>query len=83
MPSRAACATRPSPGELVLVVAEPAPRGAELVDRRRAERLPGRQDDPDRQALAIGAKVDLGREATARAAKTLVLSPPFAPAAQW
>ena len=46
-------------------------------------RLARRQDDADRQALTVGAKVDFGREATKRAAKTLVLSPPFAPSAQW
>jgi hypothetical protein len=45
--------------------------------------LAGRQNHADGQALAVGAKVDFGREATARAAKTLVLNPPFAPAAQW
>jgi len=38
--------------------------------------LAGRQNDTDGQALSVGAKVDFGREATARAAKILVLSPP-------
>jgi hypothetical protein len=46
-------------------------------------RLAGRQDDADRQALTVCAKVDFGRKATTRAAKILVLRPPFAPAAQW
>jgi hypothetical protein len=46
-------------------------------------RLAGRQDDADRQALTVCAKVDFGRKATMRAAKILVLRPPFAPAAQW
>jgi hypothetical protein len=35
--------------------------------------LAGRQNDTDGQALAVSAKVDFGREATARAPKTLVL----------
>jgi len=41
------------------------------------------QDDGDRQAQAVGPQMDLGREATARAAKTFVLSARFfwAPAA--
>jgi hypothetical protein len=43
----------------------------------------GRQNDADGKALAVGTKMDFGRKATARAAKTLVLSPPLAPAAQW
>jgi hypothetical protein len=33
------------------------------------------------QACAVDAEVDLGREATSRTAKTLLRSPPFAPAA--
>ena len=43
------------------------------------------QDRGDRQAQAVGPQMDLGREATARAAKTLVLSRCFfwAPAACW
>src|SRR6185437_13544928 len=45
--------------------------------------LPGRQKETDRKTLSVGPKVDLGREAAARTAKSLVLSPPFAPAAQW
>jgi hypothetical protein len=41
------------------------------------------QDHRDRQAQAVGPQMDLGREATARAAKTLVLRTRFfwAPAA--
>lgn len=35
----------------------------------------------DREPLGVGAEMDFGREATFRAAKTLSLSPPFAPAA--
>jgi hypothetical protein len=46
-------------------------------------RLAGRQRQADRQTIDIGTEVDLGREATARAPKTLALSPLFAPAAQW
>jgi len=34
------------------------------------------------QAVAIGAQMDLGREATFRAPETLAMSPPLAPAAQ-
>ena len=43
------------------------------------------EDHRDRQAQAVGPQMDLGREATARAAKTLVLSARFfwAPAACW
>lgn len=44
--------------------------------------LPAAQRDRDREAQSVAAEVDLGREATARAAKTLVLIPFFsAPAA--
>ena len=46
-------------------------------------RLARRQRQADRQAIGVGAEVDLGREATARASKTLAMSPPFAPAAHW
>ena len=41
------------------------------------------QKESDRKTLSVGPKVDFGREATARTAKSLILSPPFAPAAQW
>jgi len=43
----------------------------------------GGHKQTDRKTLSVGPKVDFGREATARAAKSLVLSPPFPPAAQW
>ncbi len=45
--------------------------------------FPGGQKKTDRKTLSVGPKVDFGREAAARTAKSLVLSPPFAPAAQW
>lgn len=46
--------------------------------------LPAAQRDRDGEALSVAAEMDLGREATARAAKTLVLIPFFsAPAACW
>ena len=35
----------------------------------------------DREPFGVGAEMNFGREATLRAAKTLSLSPPFAPAA--
>ena len=41
------------------------------------------QQKRDWKTLSVGPGVDFGRKATARAAKSLVLSPPFAPAAQW
>ena len=43
--------------------------------------LPAGDLGRDREAFGIGAEMDFGREATFRAAKTLSLSPPFAPAA--
>ena len=43
--------------------------------------LAAREGDGDGKAKAVGPQMDLGREATARAAKILILSPPFAPAA--
>ena len=44
--------------------------------------LTAAQGDRDREAQSVAAEMDLGREATARAAKTLVLIPFFsAPAA--
>ena len=45
--------------------------------------LARRQDQRDWKTLSVGPGMDLGREATARAAKSLVLSPPLAPAARW
>ena len=49
---------------------------------RAVVRLARRQRQADRQAISVGAQMDLGRKATARAPKTLAVSPPFAPAAQ-
>jgi hypothetical protein len=45
-------------------------------------RLPRRNHDADRQALRVGAGVDLGREAATRTAERVALGPPFPPAAQ-
>lgn len=45
--------------------------------------LAGAQDDADGQPLGAGAEMALGREATSRTAKSLALSPPLKPAAQW
>ncbi len=45
-------------------------------------RLSGRQVESDRQAAEVGLEVDLGREAAARAAESLAVLPPFAPAAE-
>src|SRR5215467_2907375 len=45
-------------------------------------RLPGRNHDADRQALGVGAGVDLGREAAARTTERIAFGPPFPPAAQ-
>lgn len=42
-----------------------------------------REDQGERKTLSVGPSMDFGRKATARAAKSLVLSPPLAPAAQW
>ena len=41
------------------------------------------QQERDWKTLSVGPGVDLGRKATARAAKSLIFGPPFAPAAQW
>jgi len=46
-------------------------------------RLAGRDLYRYGQTFAVGAEVNLCREATPRAAETLSRSPPFAPAAQW
>lgn len=43
--------------------------------------LPRRDLGPHREACAVDAEMDLGREATSRTAKSLFRSPPFAPAA--
>ena len=45
--------------------------------------FPAAQGDRHRQAQAVAPQVDLGREAAARAAKTLVRTPFFAPAECW
>lgn len=42
----------------------------------------GGDQQPERQAVGVGVGVEFGREAAARTAKTLAMSPPFAPAAQ-
>ena len=44
--------------------------------------LARRDHDADRQALCIGAGIDLGREAAARTAERIALGAPFPPAAQ-
>lgn len=48
----------------------------------RIVRLARRDQQAKRPAFGIGIGMKFGREATARAAKTLAMSPPFAPAAQ-
>jgi hypothetical protein len=44
--------------------------------------LPRREDDPDREAFCVGARVDLGREPATRTAERVALGSPFPPAAQ-
>jgi len=44
--------------------------------------LPGRNHNADWQALGVGAGVDFGREAAARATERVALGPPLPPAAQ-
>src|SRR5207342_3412849 len=44
--------------------------------------LAGRDHEADRQALNVGAGIDLGREAAARTAERVALVAPFPPAAQ-
>ncbi len=56
--------------------------GHEVGKSRTVVRLARRQQERDWKTLSVGPGMDFGREATARAAKSLVLSPPFAPAAQ-
>ena len=51
-----------------------------VVDRR-VVRLARRDDEAERETFAVGAGVNLARKTAAGAAKTLALSPPFAPAA--
>jgi hypothetical protein len=45
--------------------------------------LAGGDYDADGQTLGVGASVDLGGQAAARAAERVGLGPPFPPAAQW
>ena len=45
--------------------------------------LSGDQQNSERKTLNVGAQVDFGRETAARTAKSLILIPPLAPAAQW
>jgi hypothetical protein len=75
-------------GVVSLVGEQHAGRWAGLVHNGRIALnigdLPAAQRDRDREAQSVAAEMDLGREATARAAKTLVLIPLFsAPAACW
>jgi len=48
---------------------------------RRIVRFARCDDEAERETFAVRAGMDFTREAAARAAKTLILSPPFAPAA--
>lgn len=74
-------------GVVALVAHEHLGGGAGLGHERRVAFDVGGfaagQDDGDGQAQAVGSQMDLGREATARAAKTFALSSRFflAPAA--
>src|SRR3979411_2286476 len=45
--------------------------------------VPAREDESHRQAQPTHGHVELARQAAARAADRLILSPPFAPAACW
>jgi len=44
-------------------------------------RFTDRDDETERPTFAFGSGMDFAREAAARTAKSLALSPPFAPAA--
>jgi hypothetical protein len=57
--------------------------GHEIGERGAVVSLARRQKERYRKTLTVGPGMDFGRKATARAAKSLVLSPPLAPAAQW
>ncbi len=57
--------------------------GHQVAERGAVVSLYRRQQESDRKTLSVGSKVDFGREPAARAAKSLVMSPPLAPAAQW
>ncbi len=51
--------------------------GHEVCEGRAVMGLAGRQEERDWKTLSVGPGVDFGRKATARAAKSLVLSPPL------
>ena len=72
-------------GVVALVGEQDARVGTGLVHHRRIalhiRDLTAAQTNRDGEALSVAAEMDLGREATSRAAKILILSPPFAPAA--
>ena len=53
----------------------------EIVVGRHVVRFAGRQHETDGQPLGVAPKVELGREAAARTAKSRALSPPLPPAA--
>lgn len=50
---------------------------------RRIMRLTRRQAEPERQALPVDDRVDLGRETASRATETMISTPLFAVAACW
>ena len=56
--------------------------GYQVAKSRAVVRFARRQEERDWKTLSVGPGMDFGREATARAAKRPVLSPPFAPAVQ-
>jgi hypothetical protein len=51
------------------------------VDDLPVVRLPGRQAEPDREALRVDDDVDLGREPASAATETMIWTPFFAVAA--
>ena len=78
----------PDPVGIVAHVADQAARARRHVLDQGLEcaalvRLPGREDDGERQPIRVAAQVQLGREATAGAAQRLSVLPPLAPAACW
>ena len=75
------------PGVIALVAERGARRdvGADIEERLEAAAvafLAAGQMESDRQAVEVGLEMDFRREPAARAAKRLVLLPPFAPAAE-
>ena len=72
---------------VVGLVAEHNGAWFELVEQRQRGgcivRLARRQAKPDREALPIDDRVDLGREAAPRATETMISTPLFAVAACW